>query len=327
MPAHLSELGHGWLRRGQAILMGAAIGFGIVIFSSYWNEIGAVQWQVTPLTFFASLFVLVGALSGWAWVWAWLVRQLGAPNASLYRLAATMIQSGMAKYLPGALWNYIARSYFGHSVTVGQKSIWLANLLELIAAIGTGFLLYGASLMWPHRHQPMLSAATAIFLGLLCFACGSPSALALVFRTAGTLPRLNHLNSWPSLSWVDYCLLLVSSVLTWLWVGGGFWLLVLSVYPVQNFHAVELVGGWLFSFVAGLLAIGVPQGIGVRDGILVVILSASMPLPTAIGLATLSRLWLIIGDFVTPFLWAAGRQGHAILRRESHTRNDPSRHV
>jgi hypothetical protein len=307
--------------------MGIAIGFGIVIFSSYWREIGVVQWQVNPLTFLASLFVLVSALSGWAWVWAWLVQQLGAPNASLFRLAAMMIQSNMTKYLPGALWNYFARSYFGHSEAVGQKSIWLANLLEIIAAIGTGFLLYGASLLWPHRHEPIVPAATAIFLGLLSFACGSPSALALVFRAAGTLPRLSHLNSWPSLSWADYFLLLVSSLLTWLWVGGGFWLLVLSVYPAQNFHAVELVGGWLFSFVAGLLAIGVPQGIGVRDGILVLFLSASMPLPAAIALATLSRLWLIIGDFVTPLVWAVGRQGFVSLRRTSHTFSDPSRHV
>jgi hypothetical protein len=102
---------------------------------------------------------------------------------------------------------------------------------------------------------------------------------------------------------------------------------VLSVYPAQNFHAVELVGGWLFSFVAGLLAIGVPQGIGVRDGILVLFLSASMPLPAAIALATLSRLWLIIGDFVTPLVWAVGRQGFVSLRRTSHTFSDPSRHV
>jgi hypothetical protein len=200
MPAFLGGLGHRWLRRGQAILMGIAIGFGIVIFSSYWREIGVVQWQVNPLTFLASLFVLVSALSGWAWVWAWLVQQLGAPNASLFRLAAMMIQSNMTKYLPGALWNYFARSYFGHSEAVGQKSIWLANLLEIIAAIGTGFLLYGASLLWPHR-RAHCACCYCDFLRTLIF------CLRLTQRPGTRISSCGHVTQAQSLEFVAQSLL------------------------------------------------------------------------------------------------------------------------
>jgi hypothetical protein len=311
-----------WLRQAQIFVSVVAISSGLWILFSLWNDIRTIEWRISLFPLLVSFMALLAALSGWAWIWAWLVCQLGSPEASRSRLATALINSNIAKYLPGSLWNYFARFYLGRDKNVAQKSVWLANVLEILVALGAGFIWYGLSLLWPHHHQSIISPELSIALGLMCFALGSPAVMALANHVTAAIPRLRWAGAWPTLPWLHYLLFVVISLLTWIWVGGAFWILVLSVYPNHSYHPSEIVGGWLFSFVTGLLAIGVPQGIGVRDGVLVLILSATIPVPVAITLAALSRLWLIAGDFATPLLWNIGKLGYSTLRRHfSRTNN------
>ena len=80
-------------------------------------------------------------------------------------------------------------------------------------------------------------------------------------------------------------------------LGGLVWFPFVRIfYPVPPSALPGLVGSVLFAFVVGYLAVFVPQGWGIREGLLSVLLAHYMPEPVAVVVAILSRVWIIGGE-------------------------------
>jgi hypothetical protein len=62
--------------------------------------------------------------------------------------------------------------------------------------------------------------------------------------------------------------------------------------PFEQFPT--LAGDYAASWVASMLAVVAPAGMGVRDGVFGLLLSRMMPLPTALTVALAVRLWLTL---------------------------------
>jgi hypothetical protein len=63
-----------------------------------------------------------------------------------------------------------------------------------------------------------------------------------------------------------------------------------------------LTGAYAFSLNIGFLAIFTPGGIGVREGVLVFLLSSIFPLPVSTLISLLSRLWMTLGEVLCFFI-------------------------
>jgi uncharacterized membrane protein YbhN (UPF0104 family) len=64
----------------------------------------------------------------------------------------------------------------------------------------------------------------------------------------------------------------------------------------------SLIGAWSFSATVGLVSLFAPYGLGVKEGILTLLLSMYMPTGTAAAVAILSRIWSISGDLLSTAL-------------------------
>lgn len=60
----------------------------------------------------------------------------------------------------------------------------------------------------------------------------------------------------------------------------------------------KAAGAFSGAMVLGFLAVIVPGGLGVREGVLVFLLSSSMPLPVTTLVALLYRLWFTLVEVV-----------------------------
>ncbi|MFW6275728.1 MAG: lysylphosphatidylglycerol synthase domain-containing protein, partial [bacterium] len=90
---------------------------------------------------------------------------------------------------------------------------------------------------------------------------------------------------------LPYAVVLLILWLTW---SAGFFFLCRSVYPDINFVAAFI---FPVSVSYGLLAIFLPGGIGVREGVMVLLLTSSgMDTAMATTISVLSRIWFITGE-------------------------------
>jgi uncharacterized membrane protein YbhN (UPF0104 family) len=81
-----------------------------------------------------------------------------------------------------------------------------------------------------------------------------------------------------------------------------------------------MIGISAAGYVGGYLAVFVPGGLGVREGLYALLLTAYVPPPMAVAIAILCRLWLTACELL-PVSLLVGRYGFADLRAGG---SDPS---
>jgi len=79
--------------------------------------------------------------------------------------------------------------------------------------------------------------------------------------------------------------------LTWILLGGAFALFVIAFYPDAGSHLRYVAGTVAVSYLGGYMAFFAPAGIGVREGLMGVLLADIMPAPAALVISLASRLW------------------------------------
>ena len=144
---------------------------------------------------------------------------------------------------------------------------------------------------------------------LLAFA---GAGFALLCSVALTLPsltrRLGHLIGKPdSVQPVEPGALagaLFVNFLAWGGYGLAFQLLLMGTIPSLDLNWTTATGAFAASYIVGYLALVVPGGIGVREGILVLLLQGPLDLGPAVAIAAASRITLTINEIgaAVPFL-------------------------
>lgn len=308
-----------WIGRLQAALVGLIAGSIVTLLIRLWGQIQQIQWRFNGWYLSLSIVLVVMGIVGWAIVWSWMLQQLGQQRLSLRETIRVYIYSNAAKYAPGAVWNYFARVYLGQKQGVKARRMWTANLIEVVVSLCTGLILYTGSLLWPHVHHPFLTKQQLVILTTILLAVTSPPVLHMLDLLIRKLQRQQNFQHQPViLSWGSFVGYVAFSCITWLLIGLAFYFLVQSIYPLPLSYLPEAIGVWSLSVIVGLAAIGIPQGLGVKEGILVVALNAIVSMPVAISISVISRFWLIACDLIAMLSWWLAET--ALAKRDSDTR-------
>jgi uncharacterized membrane protein YbhN (UPF0104 family) len=287
----------GWVanphvRRGTQIVITVLIlvFFGLAVYDLA-PKFAAYDWQLEPGWLVVALLILVvrGPLPVWGW---WLIlRKLGY-RISFRKSTRIVYYSALAAYLPGSMWHYVGRVYLAEKEGVPRLraviSIAIESVLILLAALAVAGLSLAA---WP---DPPLWAA-ALALVLLVGVIWRPD---LFFKLVDWgLQRIGRKPLGVRLSSRDVLEILVPFVLNWISFGLIFFALLAALYPGLSLLYIPAVSGiFTAAWVGGYLAIVVPQGLGVRELIIVTLLAVlGVPAPVATAAALLARLWSILG--------------------------------
>ena len=92
--------------------------------------------------------------------------------------------------------------------------------------------------------------------------------------------------------------LIASHALLWLCQGLAFFLFVKSLSPMRWADAGGITAIYAFAWIVGFLSFLTPGGLGIREGLLGLLLANYMPAPKATLIAMLSRLWMLSAEMV-----------------------------
>ncbi|MGH7631613.1 MAG: hypothetical protein ACREOF_19935, partial [Gemmatimonadales bacterium] len=97
---------------------------------------------------------------------------------------------------------------------------------------------------------------------------------------------------------------IVSNLVAWIGYGAALVCLARGLLPGARLDVVTAIGAFTASYLAGLLALMAPGGLGVREGVMILILQAPLGLAAATVLALASRILLTIVELgaAAPFL-------------------------
>ena len=210
--------------------------------------------------------------------------------------------ANITRYLPGQIWGVVRlialSPRFGLSKTAVGGSFTLHVGIE--TALGG---LIAMSLIFSKQMQDstlgvfekvsghtllLTLAVVGIVVGVLFCV---PKLVAYMKQFLKTLvPRLQNSQLWVNI-------LAIHSLL-WICQGLAFFLFVRSLASVPWSHAGILTACYAFAWIVGFLSFLTPSGLGIREGLLALLLSSYMSVPQATLVALLCRIWMLSTEIV-----------------------------
>jgi uncharacterized membrane protein YbhN (UPF0104 family) len=285
-------LGSPTVRRWLQIIVTALVVlfFGLALFDII-PRVLAYPWDLKPgwLSIAFVLLVLRGPVPVYGW-WA-ILKQLGY-TLDWRRSTRILYYSAMAGYLPGSVWHAVSRVYLAEREGIPKAITTISVILESVFILLGALVVASLSLFaWPN--PPLWAAAVDLFV--LVAVIWRPD---LAFKVANWgLLRLGRKPLDITLTPLNMVRLLLPFILNWIIFGAMFYAILAALYPDLSPVYIPLVSGiFTASWVVGYLAIFVPQGLGVRELVIVTLLAViGVPAPVATAAALLARLWSILG--------------------------------
>lgn len=296
------QIRHWVQRRSQALSVLLTVG---ILSLLVWQLLRS--WRQLPAGFFAtvsyglllaSLVSLAAALLLVSLRW-WLTLQAMGIPLELRESLRIWFLSQAGRYVPGGIWTYVGRYLLSRSQISGE-SIAASLILEVGLRVMSEALVFLVSVpFWFGADQVrgiMVSLlAVAFFLGplflhpkVLSFLSG-----ASIVRGLGLRPLdISHMRYHAILGLLAYYTLTVVAV------GGAFYLLVRALYPVPISLLPALTGALAGSVVLGFLVPLAPNGWGIREGVMSLLLARIMPSSVAVLVSMAARVWLTVGEAV-----------------------------
>lgn len=225
-------------------------------------------------------------------IWGWNLI-LGKLKGALSFRKATRIffLSQLSRYLPGKVWLIFGRVYLCKKEGISEAKVAISLILELSLIIMASLLVFLVSLAFPGS---LLLKETLLFLVLIPLGLISlhPSILNRVINFG--LRRLGKQKVRVNLRYGEVLKLLSLFCLGWVPLGIGVSLLIASIYPISINKFPVITGMFALAWSAGFLSFLAPGGLGVREGILALLLSSFLPSAVAVIVSLTLRLWLIL---------------------------------
>jgi glycosyltransferase 2 family protein len=296
-----------------------------------WQEVGRLVGRLQPPVLLASLLALI--LASFFLPAAITAFTRGAPRPIGYRHSAlAYFGSQPMKYLPGGFWILPGRVVLlrglGHELSLSSAALTFEMTTQTLAAALVAAALAALTGFTSGRYQEAawLILAASLAAGLLLLVAPS-LARRLLRRPSATGQALDRLAQVPPAGRLGNLLLatLLFTVMTLL-MGAGFYLLVVSSAPRLD-PALLLVSTGVFSlaWLVGFLTPFSPGGIGVRESLLVLMMTPFMGAPQAVLAALLSRALSLAVELAFAAIAWMGPPPGAPLARPARRRAAPSR--
>lgn len=293
------------LLKGVAYLISIAVAIYFIRFlSQTFHSADLEQLATKPvimtLPLAALIYVAIIPISAWAW--RQLLRGQGE-SWSTWQLSAIMGLTQIAKYVPGNIAQHVGRASLALGQGMKLKSFTASVVHEALLTIAAS-LTIGVALV------DTLPGGTSVLSGIygnFAMVAGAIAAAAGVFLAAGSslMPKilrekpfvasfLERVGPAPGVSvtvsaFTAYCL-------NYLVVGYGIWLLANALGFSNIIGYAPLTAAFAMAWVLGFVTPGAPAGLGVREGVMALVLAGSMPGHDLLAIILASRLMTIIGD-------------------------------
>ena len=263
-----------------------------------------VQWGFVALAvgcgFAGHAIYLIG--------WRRLLRDSDIP-VSIWPLAKIFLVSNLGRYLPGGkAWQMGIVGIMAAEHGLPATQLAASSLLQGVIGVGTGaivlFVAGGAAVGVP---TAWLALPVAGIIGVLLAPAiirSIPAVRAILVRNVHGIDTITFATMW-ALVW--------TSLASWVLWGIALYYLASALLPTPGARLASYIAAWSGSFLAGLIAVVSPAGLGAREGVIQVVLEkAGMRASDVLLVVVVTRGWITLMD-VVPALAVL------ILRRRAST--------
>ena len=293
-----------WFRAVQWIAGIAIVFFAGRSLARNWDGLRAqpLDWRVDPAWLLLSAFLVWVMYALLIAAWRAMLRAWGQ-RLDPWSAARIWTVSSLGKYLPGKVWAVAGMAVMSQRAGVAPGAAMGSAVILQALAVGSGAAVAGLTGLGALRR-----AHPGIETGLVVLAAASAAGVALLFwppvvrrllRIAAPGTSAQIAPAGPAIAFG-----VIANVAAWIGYGAALWCLARGLLPGTGLRLTQAVAVFTASYLVGFLALFAPGGLGVREGVFILMLQGPLGLGPATALALASRVLLTITEFgaAVPFL-------------------------
>jgi glycosyltransferase 2 family protein len=263
------------------------------VIARHWSEFRSLHVSLAPRPGWIALSVLVVFLTYTIQVQSWRRILAGWGQRLPYgRAARIWLVANLGRYVPGKVWSLAGMIVLAQRAGVETWAAGASAFAMQALGLGTAVALVAAAT--PSAESPLRLGAAALAaaatMGALVWERGARQ-LARVAGLQATFRPLPLVAVAESAAW---------SLTSWLTYGLAFWLLARGLGLPGSLPIATAAGVFALGYILGVLAVFAPGGVGVREIVLIGLLTPALGPGGAVALSVASRILLTVTEVAAP---------------------------
>ncbi|HEX9394652.1 MAG TPA: lysylphosphatidylglycerol synthase domain-containing protein [Gemmatimonadales bacterium] len=285
-----------WLWWGLQIVVAAVVvrlAWGAI--ARNWDEFRTLHVSIVWHPGWIALAVVAVLASYASSVEAWRRILAGwAQRLPYWSAVRVWLVAGLGRYIPGKVWTVAGMIVLAQRAGVESWAAGASAFAIQAVAIGTAVAVVAAAT--PGAESALrLGAALVVAVGTIGLLAWDRAA-QVVARLAGSTLQVRPL---PLMAVAESAAL---GVVSWVAHGTAFWLLARGLGLPGTLPIATALGVFALGYVLGLLALFAPGGVGVREVVLIGLLTPALGAGGAVALSVASRIVLTLTEVAAPLV-------------------------
>lgn len=278
-----------------------------------WNRVLGYHWSLEPSWLIVSLIIAFIAYLFSAIEWVLVLKMVGG-KIKWSKGVVIYLLSLFGRYIPGGVWSPLGRIYLCRFEGIPDSQSSISIILEQAYPVVSAGLVFAVSLFFWTETISVVNILPLILIFPFFFLFLHPKPFLKIVNPL--LLKLKKKEIQVSLSGKYMLILITLYTFNWIVLGTSFYFFINAFYNLNPFYIYipVLSGISALSFIIGYLSFFSPAGLGVREGVLIILLSHFMPTPIAIGVSLLSRLWSLGSELIILVLFIINAKTRRLLR-------------
>jgi len=263
-----------------------------------WNKIDFSNVTINYLYLLLAAPIIISHLFIYSALWR---RTLGLIGVKLSLADTNIVYSGAQfwRYLPGRVLLFVRRVWLCSNKGILKEKAVASVALEFSLLIISAIVLSAITAIF----MPIPTRIKIIYLPIVLITLAiiiHPKVLNLLINLGFRLTK----KEWLRIRYTSVLYLITAHILTWVLQSMGFYLIISAVY---NANLILLpISIWIFtvSWLVGFLGLLTPGGLGIREGIMILLASPFMPASMIIVAALIVRIYITLAEVI---FWATTR--------------------
>ena len=255
--------------------------------------------------FIISCAILISYRTLQIFPWLTIYQKTSSKSVSVLSVWIFFQLSELGKYLPGKVGHFVGIVILSRPLGIAKIGAIVSTLLQLVFQCILGVLVGLPALLSPTAREFLRNSLERfqhnipLFIGTLAVIVVLCVVFFILLRKQ-LLTNKVYLQEGMQVIFSIMGTLRLIGIYLLLWVHSGiaFSLFVKSIYAIHVTQFPIIMSIYAFAWSIGFISLVTPGGLGVREGVLSVLLTSCLPPATATLVALLSRAWVICVEII-----------------------------
>jgi glycosyltransferase 2 family protein len=223
--------------------------------------------------------------------------------------------SFLAAYIPGRAFVLIKRHLMSRNNSVPFVSMLMVYFTEAVVMVLGAVIFAGLVILFSGRVLSQTYFVMTVVIFICLAICIHPALLNSAYRFYQKWRGVQNIQKF-AMSYQSLWKIILAYVINWgIYSLGIMWMLS-AIYNVSQVTLIYLAGIYILAGVLGMLAVILPMGLGVREGVVIIGFSPIIGAPQAAFCAILMRIWSTVSEILCFIVYKLLEKGISLLREE-----------